>query len=141
MHQVGADGEVVAIAGDDEGLEVAHGVAVGVKDLGHQADDVLADRVFLGMQFDGGHAVAQVDERGAGVALTMPCDWRKSATVAMPGGWSTGTYSPRVGSKTCLPPSRYQVDAPERRSFSALGAQGRRLRPPHPTFRTGPFPS
>ncbi len=67
LHEVGADGEVGGVAGDDEGFEVADGVGRGLEGLGDERDDVAAEGVHLGVEFDGGDAVAEVDEGGAGV--------------------------------------------------------------------------
>ena len=69
LHEVGADGEVGGVAGDDEGLEVGDGFAGGLQGLGDEADDVVAEGVHLGVQFDGGDAVAEVDDGGAGILL------------------------------------------------------------------------
>ena len=67
LHEVGADAEVVAVAGDDEAQEVADGFRFGLEDGGDQRDHVAADGVLERVQLDAGDAVADVDERCAGV--------------------------------------------------------------------------
>ena len=57
LHQVGADGEVAGIAGDDEGFEVGDGFRSRLESLGDEADDIAAEGVHLGV----------VDERGSGI--------------------------------------------------------------------------
>ncbi len=47
LHQVGADGEVGGVAGDDEGLEVVDDLARGLERLGDEIDDVVAESVHL----------------------------------------------------------------------------------------------
>ena len=69
LHEVGADGEVGGVAGDDEGFEVGDLLAGGLEGLGDEGDDVVAEGVHLGVQFDGGDAVAEVDDGGSGVLL------------------------------------------------------------------------
>ena len=64
LHQVRADGEVRRIAGDDEAPKIAHRFAVGLERLGDQADDIVADGVFLRVKLDAGDAIADVDQRG-----------------------------------------------------------------------------
>ena len=69
LEEICADGKVGAIAGDDKALEVADSIAAGVEDLGHEAGDVFADRVFFRMQLNGGDAVAQIYQRRSGIAF------------------------------------------------------------------------
>ena len=66
LHEVGADGEVGGVAGDDEGVEVATASVAGLR-VWVMSDDVAAEGVHLGVELDGGDAVAEVDEGGAGV--------------------------------------------------------------------------
>jgi hypothetical protein len=61
LHQVGADGEVLRIAPDHECLEIPHGAAPRRERLRHQAYDVLTHGVLFGVEFQAGHAVAQID--------------------------------------------------------------------------------
>ena len=58
----------VGVAGDDEGVEVVAGAA-GLESLRDEANDVGAERVHLGVKLDAGHAIAEIDQRGAGVFL------------------------------------------------------------------------
>jgi len=67
-HDVGADGEVGGVVGDDEGVEVIASAA-GLEGLGDEGDDVATERVHLGVELDAADAVAEVDERGARVLL------------------------------------------------------------------------
>ncbi len=69
LHEVGADGEVGGVAGDDEGFEVGDLLAGGLEGLGDERDDVVAEGVHLGVELDGGYAVADVDDGGSGVFL------------------------------------------------------------------------
>ncbi len=69
LEEIGADGKVGAVAGDDEALEVANGIAGGIEDLGYQAGDVFADRVFFRVQLDGRDAVAEVNQRRSGIGF------------------------------------------------------------------------
>ena len=108
LHEVGADAEVVAVAGDDEAGEVADGIGVGAENRGDERDDVAADGVLEGVQFDAGDAVAEIDERGAGVAADDACERRKSATRAWPGCWGIGSQAPVSGLKHCGPSGEYQ---------------------------------
>ena len=69
LEEICADGKVGVIAGDDKALEVADRIAAGVEDLGHEAGDVFADRVFFRMQLNGSDAVAEIYERRSGIAF------------------------------------------------------------------------
>jgi hypothetical protein len=67
LHQVGADAEVFAVAGDDEAGKVAHRVGGGVEHRGDHREHVAADGVLERVQLDAADAVAEIDERRAGV--------------------------------------------------------------------------
>ena len=62
LHEICADGEVGCVAGDDEGLEVGDLVARWLEGLGDEGEDVVAERVHLRVQLDGGDSVAEVDD-------------------------------------------------------------------------------
>ena len=68
MQNVGADGEVVAIAGDDEALEISHRFGSGVRHRRNQGHHIAADCVLERVQFDAADAVPEIDQRSAGVA-------------------------------------------------------------------------
>ena len=66
QHQVGADGEVFALVGDDHGVEVGlQLVEAGVE----HADLVFAQGVHFAVEFAAEDAVAEIDQGGAGVRL------------------------------------------------------------------------
>ncbi len=79
QHEVGADGKIRGVVGDDEGVEVVAGAA-GFQGLNDQADDVGAQRVHLAVELDAGYAIAEIDQRGAGIflddAVGFFCDCR-----------------------------------------------------------------
>ncbi len=65
QHEIGADGKIHGLVGDD------HGVEIGVQALDAGLDhggDVVADGVHLGVEFAAENAVAEIDEAGAGIA-------------------------------------------------------------------------
>ena len=65
-HQIRADAEVLAFVRDDHGVEILFGfLQAGVQ----HADVVLAERVHLAVELDAQHAIAQIDQRRAGVLL------------------------------------------------------------------------
>ena len=67
LHQIGADGEIVAVAGDDETGEIADRVGRRVEDGGDESENVAADGVLERVQLDAGDAVTEIDQRCAGV--------------------------------------------------------------------------
>ena len=67
QHQVGADAEVLAFVGDHHGFEVA--CSVSSRPACIMRDVVFAERVHLAVELDAQHAVAQIDQRCAGVLL------------------------------------------------------------------------
>src|ERR1022692_436782 len=58
---------MLRVPADYEGLEIAHRLALGGERFGDQPYDVLAHRILLGVQFEAGHAVAQIYQRRARV--------------------------------------------------------------------------
>ena len=97
LHEVGADGEVVAVAGDDEAGKVADRIGGGIENGGDEGENVAADGVLERVQLDAGDAVAEIDERSAGVgADDASCARRKSATRAWPGIAGMGIGSGRL---------------------------------------------
>ena len=103
LEQVGADGEVGAIAGDDKALEVADGVAGGVEHLGDEAGDIFPTASFLECSSMAAMPSPKSISDAPALLLTTPFDLRKSTRAAMPAGCSTGTKAAREGSKTVLP--------------------------------------
>ncbi len=92
LHEVGADGKIVAVSGDDEGREITDRIGGWVEDGGDERKNVAADRVLERVQFDAGDAVAEIDEpRRPGLARRTPGERRKSATRAWPGTPGMGT--------------------------------------------------
>jgi hypothetical protein len=70
-HQVGADGEVFAVVGDDQGLEVAaEFIERGVDHL----HGVFTEGVHLTVEFEAERAIAEIDQRCAGVAVDHAAD-------------------------------------------------------------------
>ncbi len=67
-HDVGADGKVHGVIGDDEGVEIIASAA-GLECLGNDLDDVAAQRIHLGVELDTGDAIAEIDQRCARVLL------------------------------------------------------------------------
>ncbi len=65
QHQIGADGKIRRLVGDDQGVEI--GVQALQAGL-HHGGDVVADGVHLGMKFAAQDAVAEIDQAGAGIA-------------------------------------------------------------------------
>ncbi len=120
------DREVGAVAGDDKALEVADGIAGRVQGLGHKAGDVFADRIFLRVQLDGGDAVAQVYQRCAGIAFDDAVGFAKVGDGGDAGRVEYGNVLAALGVEDLLAggSSRYQLEAPDRRSVSALGMGG-----------------
>ena len=64
QHQVRAGGEVQPVVADDERREVVSSLLDGAAE---HVDGVAADGVHLRMELDAEHAVAEIDEAGAGV--------------------------------------------------------------------------
>ena len=135
LHEVRADGEVGRVAGDDEGGEVGDRLGRRLERLGDEGNDVAAQGVHLGVQLDGGDAVAKIDQRGSGVlldhavGLSSPSRGRRRLRLRGRGGtrWRRDrrTWRPEgtVGS------SRYHVGsvpcpAAKERSFWTLAAIG-----------------
>lgn len=67
-HEVGTDGKIRGVVGDDEGVEVI-AWAAGFQGLTNKLEDVGAQRVHLAVELDAGYAVADVDDGSAGVFL------------------------------------------------------------------------
>ena len=67
-HEIGADGEILGVVGDDEGFEGVAG-ASGLEGLEDEGDNVGAEGVHLGVEFDAGDAIAEVDQGCAGIFL------------------------------------------------------------------------
>ena len=91
LHEVGADAEVVAVAGDDEAGKVADGIGRGLEDGGDEREHVAADGVLERVQLDAGDAVAEIDERCAGVGAddAVGCGGNRRRE-AWPGCWGNG---------------------------------------------------
>ena len=151
LHEVGADGEVFAVAGDDEAGEIANRIGRGVEHGGDERKNVAADGVLERMQFDAGDAVAEIDERSAGIGADDARVRRKSATRAWPGtagmgmawpvaGWKQASAIGRVpgGARSCEKRLDWIADGKMREPSC-----GRQFRPrlPHPTFRKGRAPN
>ena len=66
QHQIRADAEILALIGDDHGLEILLGL---LEARVQHADLIFAQRVHLAVELDAQHAVAQVDQRRARVLL------------------------------------------------------------------------
>ena len=65
QQQIGAGGKIRGLVGDDHGVEFrAEALHSGL----HHGGDVVADGVHLGVKFAAKHAVAEVDQAGAGIA-------------------------------------------------------------------------
>ena len=65
LHQVRADAEVVAVAGDDEAGKIAHRVRIRIEHRRNQRQHIAADGVLQRVQFDAGDAVAEIHQRSA----------------------------------------------------------------------------
>ncbi len=130
QHQVGADGEIRRVVGDDEGVEpVAR--SARLQRLEDQRNNVGAERVHFRVELDAAHAFAQVHQRGAGIfldhAVGLFCDFNRPDSRRHFHGLEM-----RVGQiEVCFWPdgvfrsSAYQDLFPEASSFSTLAATGR----------------
>ena len=68
QHHIGADRKIVGVIGDHESVEsIAR--TVRFQGLTDETDNVAAERVHLGMKFDAGDAIAQIDQRRARIFL------------------------------------------------------------------------
>ena len=66
QHQIGADGKIGGLIGDD------HGVEIRIQPLDafvNHGDQIGADGVHFGVKFAADHAIAEIDQAGAGIAL------------------------------------------------------------------------
>ena len=66
QHQVRAGGKILALIGDHHGVEIGAQPREALVNHGQQ---VAADGVHLGVEFAADHAVAQIDQAGAGIFL------------------------------------------------------------------------
>ena len=117
------------VVGDDERVEVIAGAA-RLQGLRDKPDDVAADRVHLGMEFDAGDAVAQVDQRRAGILLDhavgflrdldRPHAWRKLSLVHTCRFRDPNTCGPSA----VWDRPRTRTSCPEASSFSTFGGTG-----------------
>ena len=123
----------------------------GIEDGGDEGENVAADGVLERVQLDAGDAVAEIDERSAGVgADDAECVRRKSATRAWPGTAGIGTDWPlQAGSRhrdrasTSLSAKRRAEPcdgSADRQAASPSCGRRFRRRRPHPTFRRAEFP-
>src|SRR6185437_11916906 len=69
QHDVGADGEMLRVIGDNEGIELTQGLAAGLERLRDELNDVCAQRIHLRVEFDAAYAISQIDQRGRGILL------------------------------------------------------------------------
>src|SRR5882757_10859314 len=69
LHKVGANREVAGVARNDKGFELRHLLARWLQRLRDKRDDVVAQRIHLGVQLDGGNTLSKVDDRSARVLL------------------------------------------------------------------------
>ncbi len=128
-HDVGADGEVSGIVGDDEGVERV-ACAAGLQRLGDERDDVAAERVHLGVELDAADAVAEIDERSACVLLDHSVGFLGDGDGPDSGGNFFSLVVAVATSKYLRPlavlgSSAYQVVLPDASNFSTLAATGR----------------
>ena len=63
LHQVRANRKICPLAGDDESLKVRNLLARRLQCLHNQRDDIVAQRIHLGVQFNRRHPIPQVDHR------------------------------------------------------------------------------
>src|SRR5207302_1227920 len=77
QHEVGADGKISGVVGDDKGVEVISRSA-RFQGLTNKTDDVAAERVHFAVELDAADAVAEIDERCTGIflhhAVGLLCD-------------------------------------------------------------------
>ena len=66
QHQVRADGKIHGLVGDDHGVEIR---LQALQSLVQHGDQVRADGVHLGVKFAADHAVAEIDQAGAGITV------------------------------------------------------------------------
>ena len=88
QHQIGADGKIRGLVGDHHGVEIGfEALHAGV----NHRDDVVADGVHLGVKFAAKHAVAEIDQAGAGSCVCTVFERSFSDfRMMMPGGSGAG---------------------------------------------------
>ena len=153
LHQVGADREIVTIAGDDEAGKIADRIGGWVENGGDEGKHVAADGVLERVKLDAGDGVAKIDQRCACVGADDLVGAAEigDAGVAGPAGmvplrlwWACSTagrseeYQERRGFRP--ESSRLQRARLTGRPRVFMRATVERRRR-HPTFRRGQAPS